>query len=79
MIFTKPDGTIELGTSGCCCSPGFKRKGMHTNSTTSWWRVNDGCWKRMVKGSHHYQTLAEAAETVSEFCDAAISMENLQR
>lgn len=44
MIFNKPDGIIEVESSGCCCPPGQQREGQHTNSGTRWWRVNGGPW-----------------------------------
>lgn len=53
MKFKKTDGIIEIGTSGCCCPPGEIRKGQHTNSCTSWYRITasedaePGAWKRL--------------------------------
>lgn len=69
--FAKPDGVIEFGMSGCCCPPGAMRAGQHTNSSTSWYRVNDGPWRRQILTSGSMRTLAMAAETVAEFEDAA--------
>lgn len=45
MIISKPDGTIQIESSGCCCPPGMRRKGQHTNSTTCWVRIDLGEWK----------------------------------
>lgn len=70
MIYKKTDGYIELENSGCCCPPKQKKLGQHTNSTTSWWRINNGEWNRISKSFHHYTTLAEAAESVDDFLDA---------
>lgn len=69
MKFTKPDGVIEFGFSGCCCPPGQRRPGQHTNATTRWWRVNEGAWQP-VRRQSHTRTLAEAAETCAEFQQA---------
>ena len=70
MKIVKPDGIIEIGCSGCCCPPGEKRGGQHTNSTTTWWRVNDEPWN-YIRSMQHYVVLAEAAENVAEFREAA--------
>jgi hypothetical protein len=67
MTFNKPDGVIEIGHSGCCCPPGERRDGMHTNCATSWWRVGASAWHRFDMGSHHVRILAEAAESAREF------------
>lgn len=70
MKILKPDGAIELAISGCCCPPGQMKQGLHTNSTTVWWRVNDEPWQHMHRSMTHYRILAEAAETVEEFVEA---------
>ena len=69
MIVEKPDGVIELGESACCCLPGARRKGMHTNCSTSWWRTNGGDWVRDER-SRSTRILAGAANTVEEFIAA---------
>jgi hypothetical protein len=66
MKFPKPDGVIEYGISGCCCPPGEIRKGMHTNSTTSWWRIDSGAWNR-IRHQSTFMTFAQASETCAEF------------
>jgi len=72
MKYEKPDGTIEIESSGCCCPPGKRRDGMHTNSFTHWWRVNQGEWQR-YDSLNSTRLLAGAAETCTEFEEA---MEN---
>jgi hypothetical protein len=77
IIHKKPDGVIEFGLSGCCCPPGQRRPGQHTNSCTRWFRVNPpeeseepkGQWKRYQRAVHTME-LAQAAETCDEFLDA---------
>jgi hypothetical protein len=69
MIFQKPDGAIELGFSGCCCPPGERRKGMHTNACTSWFRVKDGKWPRDLNPTNT-RILAEAALSTADFLSA---------
>jgi hypothetical protein len=71
MTLQKPDGTIEFGYSACCCPPGPRRPGQHTNCTTTWFRTNGGEWRRLVRQTH-VNTLARAAETVAEFEAALI-------
>ena len=68
MIYTKPDGTIELSGSGCCCPPGERGPGMHTNSTTNWWRVGDGAWMP-VRYLNLMRVYAACADTVEEFVE----------
>jgi hypothetical protein len=75
MKHIKPDGEIELGSSGCCCPPGERRAGQHTNACTSWWRVNGGIWQRDHRISNT-RILAAAANTVTEFIDAMIEQPN---
>jgi len=69
MKIEKPDGTIEIGGSGCCCPPGQRGPGIHTNACTAWWRVNDGTWNRL-RSQKEAWILAEAANTVAEFVEA---------
>jgi len=65
MKYPFPDGIIETGISGCCCPPGLNRNGMHTNSSTSWIRLNQGEWK-YFRNSTHNRVLLAAAETAEE-------------
>lgn len=65
MKYEKPDGVIETGISGCCCPPGVKRGGQHTNSGTSWWRIDDSEWKHCR--SSVAMRAALSSETVKEF------------
>lgn len=67
-IYEKPDGRIEFGLSGCCCPPGERHSGQHTNCATEWVRVNGGTWQRSVR--NHHRILAGAAETCAEFEEA---------
>lgn len=66
MVIQKSDGVIELGISGCCCPPGKIKKGMHTNSTTQWFRINNEDW---IRDFHRNNThiLAEAAIDCEDF------------
>lgn len=69
MSYEKPDGTIHYGLSGCCCPPGDKRRhGLHTNSSTSWFRINNGAWHR-IPDMNEFRLIAGAAETCAEFAD----------
>lgn len=79
MKYEKPDGIIEFGCSGCCCPPGIRRSGQHTNSGTSWWRINYGVrngmefvgnWHR-VDSQSRLMSLAAAAETAEAFVQEA--------
>lgn len=65
MTFQKPDGDIEIESSGCCCSPGERHRGQHTNSCTNWIRFRKGKWTRLHSLSTA-MTFAGAAETVEE-------------
>jgi hypothetical protein len=73
MKFIKPDGTIELATTGCCCPPGAPRRGLHTNCGTQWWRIvaegEAGPWSKILRFSST-RTLAAAAESCAEFVEA---------
>ena len=60
-----PDGVIEVGFSVCCCPPGQRHKGMHTNAFTTWYRLNDGEWRRLEYSSYNREVLA-IAETAQE-------------
>lgn len=40
MKCEKPDGVIELGFSACCCHPGERGEGQHTNGCTKWYRIH---------------------------------------
>ena len=66
MKIHKPDGVIEFDTSGCCCPPNQIKKGMHTNSTTQWFRVNSGEWLRDFYRNNTL-ILAEAAVDCADF------------
>jgi hypothetical protein len=66
MTYEKPDGVIEYGCSGCCCPPGERRAGLHTNSGTSWYRVKAGPWKGITHLGD-FRTFAAASETCAEF------------
>jgi len=69
MNYQKPDGSIKIQSSGCCCPPGERRKGQHTNSCTTWWKAGDGPWQPVYQLSHT-MVLAGAAETCAEFMEA---------
>lgn len=66
MKYEKPDGVIETGFSGCCCPPGVKRGGQHTNSGTSWWKTDDGEWQACHRSSKISRAAIES-KTVEEF------------
>ena len=68
MTYAKPDGVIEIDGSACCCPPGQRRPGQHTNCTTNWYRAG-GEWKPLRR-MQHTRELAEAAETCAEFLEA---------
>lgn len=70
ITFLKDDGQIEVGFSGCCCPPGQRREGMHTNSSTSWWRINSEPWVNTIHPTG-VRILAEAAESCEDFLTAA--------
>jgi hypothetical protein len=74
MIFDKPDGRIELANSSCCCPPGPKHAGMHTNAGTTWWRVVSeewrDAWHPLRGGMSNALVLARAANSCDEFVDA---------
>lgn len=65
MTYLKPDGIIETRISGCCCPPGERRKGQHTNAGTSWFRINKDPWIR--DDCHDARRLAPSALTVRDF------------
>lgn len=73
MIYEKPDGKIEIQGSGCCCPPGQRHRGMHTNACTNWWRtVRDGQaspWHNLRQHGAALE-LAQAATTCDEFVEA---------
>lgn len=69
MKWEKTDGTIEIESSGCCCPPGAKRPGMHTNSCTNWWRVNGSEWHKLSATAIALSVANRAGKT-SEFVDA---------
>lgn len=67
MIWKKPDGELELGTSSCtCCPPGLRREGLHTNATANWMRINGGEWQR-VTSQARFLRAAKSTETVEDF------------
>jgi hypothetical protein len=65
MKYEKPDGVISVQMSGCCCPPGKPRGGQHTNSGTSWIRIDDGEWNPCR--SSVARRAALSSETVKEF------------
>jgi hypothetical protein len=65
MKYEKPDGVIETGFSGCCCPPGGRRRGQHTNCGTSWVRVDDEEWQACR--SSVASRIALSSNTVKEF------------
>ena len=74
MTFSKPDGVIVISGSGCCCPPGGRHRGMHTNSGTNWWRVDRGDggkarWHNVSHSITHALTVAAAAMTCDEFVE----------
>lgn len=69
MKFPKPDGVIEIQSSGCCCPPGPKRKGQHTNSGTSWWRIDSGEWN-LIRSMGWALKFADRSATTQEFLDS---------
>ena len=69
MIYPKPDGSIETGGSGCCCPPGARKPGQHTNSGTQWFRVNGGKWVPDYHRHAETRVYAAAANTVAEFLE----------
>ena len=73
MKFQKPDGVIEYGASGCCCPPGERGFGMHTNCGTMWWRVDNGTWHK-IRSQHEFMVYAQAAETCQEFIGAMLKI-----
>jgi hypothetical protein len=71
MTFTKTDGTIEIDGSGCsCCPPGTKRIGQHTNSCSSWWRVNGGEWHKLRTTTLALAIANRAGSNCADFEDA---------
>lgn len=77
MIYEKPDGAIEVAISGCCCPPGERRGGQHTNSSTEWIRVIRGVfpseWENvrdLPVSRSSLRTYIMAARSVSELTDA---------
>jgi hypothetical protein len=65
MKYVKPDGVIETGFSGCCCPPGLRHGGMHTNGITTWWKVDGGEWKPSRPAI--IRRIALSSNTVKEF------------
>ena len=65
MKYEKPDGVISVQMSGCCCPPGLRHGGMHTNGITTWWRIDDGEWKTSRPAT--IKRAALSSETVKEF------------
>lgn len=65
MKYEKPDGVITIQMSGCCCPPGKSRGGQHTNSITTWWRIDEGEWSPCRPGN--VQRAAVESKTVEEF------------
>lgn len=75
VTFPKPDGIIEFGSSGCCCAPGIRRAGQHTNNVTSWWKIvwlesqERMKWQKCVSLSRAMRQASEA-ETCRAFAEA---------
>ena len=74
MRYEHEDGAIELQFSGCCCPPGERREGQHTNATTDWWRIHwkDGTttdWERYHWGTRT-RLFAQAANNCQDFVEA---------
>lgn len=69
MKWTKPDGEIEIAGSGCCCPPGMRHDGQHTNSGTSWARTSNRPWVR-IRSTSTPMIYAECALTCREFEEA---------
>ena len=68
MTYQKPDGTIEIGLSGCSCHPpGKKTPGMHANGTSEWWRINDDEWKRTPPDHMLFKYFARESASIEEF------------
>jgi hypothetical protein len=70
-IITKPDGQIEVGVSACCCPPGQRHDGQHTNAITSWYRVNNEPWSK-CRSTSSVIVLAEAADSCEDFKEGVI-------
>jgi hypothetical protein len=73
--FPKSDGVIYIATNSCCCPPGPRRAGQHTNATTHWYQIipSGGItapWKRIRKSLGEAMTFAECAITCAEFEEA---------
>lgn len=73
MKYDKPDGTIELASSGCGCNPDdSKRSHQCTNSTTQWWRIKSldakepAGWYR-IRGYGTAMRVARTCNTVESF------------
>ncbi len=60
------DGMVEIESSGCCCAPGQKHKGQHTNSCTTWYRINGTKWERADSVSRLLKAARES-KTLSDF------------
>lgn len=73
--FDWPDGRMELGCSGCCCPPGAKRSGQHTNSSTDWYRIDGGEWVQVTRPSSRFRNVARSAKTLAGFWEALKSDE----
>lgn len=70
MKIEYPDGSsVEFGSSGCCCPPGERKGGQHTNCGTNWYRVNGGEWVIHSRISHH-RILAQCALNAEDFLEA---------
>lgn len=70
MKIKYPDGsTVEIGCSSCCCPPGERKGGQHTNSGTDWYRVNGGEWVQYTR-TNHTRILAHCALNAEDFLEA---------
>jgi hypothetical protein len=69
--YLKPDGVVEVASSGCCCPPGPKRQGLHTRGFTFWWRTQGLFWNKSPGyTARQLMGCAAVAKTCAEFVKA---------